>query len=199
MPGRPAFLIPMALLCLLLSAGHVHAHRLEAEAAVRPFGVIQVESWFETGDVPRSARVQVFGASGRSIAEGKVDERGYFVFAYAEVEPLRIVVDAGAGHRAEIRLKTQDLLAAIIGSVSASVMPLPAPFLAAPLLSLASPDARPVPQPGPTERRTGPQYGNLLVGVGVLLVIAAGAAAFRRARQRKSAPPVEPTGGHHRA
>lgn len=59
---RSAALSPLALLCAIIAVlatrAGVRAHRLEAEAILRPFGVVQVESWFETGDVPKSARVE---------------------------------------------------------------------------------------------------------------------------------------------
>ena len=98
--GAVAFLVSVFSL-FLFHFSLAWAHRLEAEAVVRPFGTVQVETWFETGDSPKAAKVSVFGANGQRLTEGQCNERGVFVFPYSGNEPLRVVVDAGAGHRAE--------------------------------------------------------------------------------------------------
>jgi nickel transport protein len=160
-----------------------HAHRLEAEATVRPFGIVQVESWFETGDIPKSARVGVYRADGSRLTEGKVDANGYFVFKYASVEPLRVVVDAGAGHRAEFPIKTRDLVEAAVGSWAACAIPTGTSSCVTAAL-LHEPGEGPAPTPVPTaEHPTGPQYGKLALGVGLLLTVAAGAMFFRKVRR----------------
>ena len=78
--------------------------RLEADYRVRSDGQVQVESWFSEGDkAPAGAKIQVFRANGDVLTQGTVDEKGIFVFAPKVAEDLRIVVSAGAGHRAEFR------------------------------------------------------------------------------------------------
>src|SRR5262249_32830035 len=66
----------LALLTAALFPGSASAHRLEAEAIIRPHKVIQVESWFETGETPRSAKVAVYRADGGTLSEGRLDDKG---------------------------------------------------------------------------------------------------------------------------
>jgi hypothetical protein len=173
-----------ALIVLLLLAGEAHAHRLEAQLFVRPFGFIQVDSWYETGDIPKAAKVEVFGPNGELLTTGRLDERGTFLFSYAGSGPLRVVVNAGAGHLATEHVKPADLTRAAedtraIYTWIACLTPSPSPFLATPLLVeiRAAPSMPPV-----APRDTGPQYGKLLLGVGILLAVAAAALGWRRRR-----------------
>jgi cobalt/nickel transport system permease protein len=106
---RPPALL-LAVLGVLWAAGPAHAHRLEADCQVLPGGRVQIESWFDPGDGrPRGARVQVFRPDGSLLAEGKTDDQGVFVFSCREAEPLRVVVNAGAGHRKEFMIRKEKL------------------------------------------------------------------------------------------
>jgi len=178
--------LPLLVLAgLLLFPALAHAHALEAAAVVRPGWQVQVESWYETGDAPGGARVEVFGGNGRLISEGRLNARGIHVFTCLDPGPLRIVVNAGAGHRAEATVPAATLARSAVGTISACTPPTPAPFLAAALLT---------PMPAPTapivvediapvvQRRTGPQWKNLLLGVGALAGIAALAVMWQRLR-----------------
>jgi hypothetical protein len=97
--------VVLAALTTLLTARPAYAHRLEAEAKVQKDHTVTVESWFETGDTPKKATVQVLRADGSLLAEGPLNEEtGKFVFKYEQPEPLRVVVVAPGGHRAEVKL-----------------------------------------------------------------------------------------------
>jgi hypothetical protein len=182
MRGRSSGLI-LALLTAALFPGSASAHRLEAEAIIRPHRVIQVESWFETGETPRSAKVVVYRADGRTLSEGRLDDKGIFVFSYPAIEPLRFVVDAGAGHRVEIAISAEQLtrynictgVACFAGS----------PWL---LASLLAPSDTAMPASGPeplVHRDTGMQVRNLLIGIGILLGVALASVQWRRMRQAR--------------
>src|SRR5436190_1004554 len=85
-------------------------HRLEADYRVLPNHRIQIESWFDlTGESPRDAAVQVFRDNGELVTDGKLDDRGLFIFTCAEPGPLRIVVSAGGGHRKELQITADEL------------------------------------------------------------------------------------------
>ena len=63
---------------------------------------MQVESWFDIGGAsPKGARVQVFHSEGEPLTQGRLDANGIFIFSVTKAEPLRVVVSAGDGHRAE--------------------------------------------------------------------------------------------------
>jgi cobalt/nickel transport system permease protein len=103
-------LLLLAVAGLLLSAGPARAHALEATHKVdRDNRRVQVESRYETGDLPTKARVRVLRADGSVLAEGPLDEKGVFVFTYETPEPLRVVVEAGGGHRVESRISAEEL------------------------------------------------------------------------------------------
>ncbi len=89
------------------------AHRLDGEYRVLPGGKVQIESWFETGDAPKGAKVTVYRADGSPLlaAPGELDDRGIYVFTYKKAEPLRVVIAAGQGHRKELTIATADLAA----------------------------------------------------------------------------------------
>jgi nickel transport protein len=139
---------------LLATPGTAGAHRLEAEATVRSFGTVEVEAWFETGDTPKAAQVQVFRADGRLLTEGKIDDQGRFTFTYTDPEPLRVVVNAGIGHRAEVRISKA-------------------------YLERDPPPAH----PAEVRQKTGPQFERLALGIAILLTVALGAILLQRARR----------------
>jgi cobalt/nickel transport system permease protein len=104
----PALLFAVA--SVLWAAAPAQAHRLDADYRVRPDGKVQVESWFDVDDkAPAGAKVQVFRPDGALLSEGSLDERGVFVFSPGEAGNLKVVVYAGAGHRAEFTIPKEIL------------------------------------------------------------------------------------------
>ena len=102
---KPRLLFVLAGVVAVVAIGSAQAHRLEADYRILPDGRIQVESWFETDEVPKKATVQVIGTDGKVRAEGPLDEKsGKFYFRPERTEPLRIVVTAPGGHRKELIL-----------------------------------------------------------------------------------------------
>jgi hypothetical protein len=81
-----------------------YAHRLEAEFRVLPGRQIQVEAWFDATRAPaKGAKVSVYQGD-RPLTTGQMNEHGTIVFSYEKVEDLRVVVDAGTGHRSVLRI-----------------------------------------------------------------------------------------------
>ena len=113
MRGRFAPLRPPALLFLiltmLLSVGKAQAHRLNAQAFLLPNKQVQIEGWFSTGEPAKGAKVEIRRETNESLASGRLDDQGVFIFSYAEAEPLTIVVAAGGGHRAQLSISAQEL------------------------------------------------------------------------------------------
>jgi cobalt/nickel transport system permease protein len=109
LPLKPPVML-LAAVTLFLAAGTADAHRLKAEYKVLPKEKkIAVESWFETGDSPKNAIVQVFGSDNRLLVEGKLNDEGVFTFRYDEPDTLRIAVSAAGGHRNELTIRKQEL------------------------------------------------------------------------------------------
>jgi nickel transport protein len=166
----------LALLAVPLSARAAHAHRLDAQAFLLPDHQVQIQSWFDNGNVPRGATVQVFQANGQLLAEGRLDEKGHFLFALAAAEPLRVVVSAGAGHRKELTLSAADLEQAT--EAGAKV-----PDASPTGQTTSNPVPLPDRSPAAAIRDT---VKDVLIGVGFLLALAAFFLSLRNARQLRS-------------
>lgn len=69
---------------------------------------VHTESYFGSKKV-KKGRIQVFSLSGKKLLEGRTDEKGEFVFKVPQKTDLRIVIDAGMGHRNECILKREEL------------------------------------------------------------------------------------------
>jgi nickel transport protein len=160
---------PAALLFVLLATtGNVYAHRLEAEYRVLPGQKVQVESWFDsTGDSPKGATVEVFRAGKQLLTTGQLDEKGVFVFAFTQAEPLTVVISAGAGHRKELTISMTDLLQNLPGEMAEQ-----------------APDALDPPVGTPrADRSSRVTVKDVLVGLSFLLALAAFILSVRNARQ----------------
>jgi cobalt/nickel transport system permease protein len=100
----------LAALGLFGAPGRASAHRLEAEYKVLPDRRVRVESWFDlTNDVPKAAAVRVYRADGTLLTEGNTDADGAYTFSCDRPEPLRVVVNAGAGHQKELMIPEKAL------------------------------------------------------------------------------------------
>jgi cobalt/nickel transport system permease protein len=172
----PALLF--ALVSVIWAAAPVQAHRLDADYRVRPDGKVQVESWFDVGGkAPAGAKVQVFRPNGELLDGGVLDEQGIFVFALKDAENLKVVVSAGAGHRAEFAIPKDKLWTAPAEN--------PAPV---------GSSAAPTPM---IERSRQPPYKEILTGFAFVLALAAFVMSLRNMRhlrelkriQEEAAPP----------
>jgi cobalt/nickel transport system permease protein len=100
----------LSALTTLLMASSAHAHRPRADFNLRPARQVQIDGWFDPGDTPmKGAKVQVFRPGQRLLIEGVMDEKGTFVFRYAEPEALEVIVNAGAGHRTSLIIPRERL------------------------------------------------------------------------------------------
>ncbi len=93
----PAVLL--AICALFLTANRSYAHRLQADYFLLADRRVRIESYFDDNSSPRSATIKVRRLDGRLLAEGRLDEKGCFVFAFDEAESLAVTINAGAGHQ----------------------------------------------------------------------------------------------------
>jgi cobalt/nickel transport system permease protein len=113
--SRTTVLGLLVMTALLLSARPALAHRLLAEHRVDAANRrVTVESWYETDDVPQSAQARVVRQDGSLLAEGSLDARGQFVFAFETAEPLVVQITAPGGHRATCKITAAELRSAIV-------------------------------------------------------------------------------------
>jgi hypothetical protein len=184
--NRRASIPLLALVALAGSTGPAHAHRLDAQCFVRPGWFVQVESWYDTGEPPPGARVEVFRADGQLLTTGKLDKNGVFVFTFAEVETLKVVVTS-VGHRAEATVPAEALARVTTCTCVAGLTPEQTPFFAAALISPALKTRHEREESDlasePILHHDSPfPLGGMLAGVGILLAVAALVSLRIRAR-----------------
>jgi nickel transport protein len=93
----------LAGLVTLLSARPAAAHGLGAEAKLKG-NTAEVAAFFDDDTPAIGARVTVKDEAGKTVAEGKTDEKGRWAFPRPTAGKYRLTVDAGAGHRARVAL-----------------------------------------------------------------------------------------------
>ena len=103
----PAVLL--AILALLMTASHAQAHRLHADVYVLADRQVRIESYFDDDKPPQGAAVEVRRSDGSLLAEGKVDDKGHFVFRFDEAESLEVTINAGVGHQKTILIPRERL------------------------------------------------------------------------------------------
>jgi hypothetical protein len=106
------------------------------------------------------------------LVEGQLDKEGYFVFHYAEVEPLEVIVSAGAGHRKAFTIPAERL-----GPRDGPAPPRESPP------SRKAPETFRATDSGDVWRE---RSKDVLLGVGFLLAVAAFFLSWRNARKLRS-------------
>ena len=97
--GIALFIVLLVGTLVLISAPAL-AHKVIIFAWVEGDRVF-TESKFSGGRKATGAKVAVFDRAGTQLLEGKTDERGGFSFRIPKLTDLRIVLNAGTGHRGE--------------------------------------------------------------------------------------------------
>jgi len=96
----------LAMILSIVSTPAV-AHRLNI--FVYPEGDrINLESYFSGGAPCQDSQVKVLNKEGEVVADGKTDTEGKWSFNPGSSTGLKVVVEAGEGHRAEYRLTADD-------------------------------------------------------------------------------------------
>ena len=98
----------LIVLVALLCAGPVWGHRVRVFAVAQGRKVL-CRGYSSGGDALKDCRITAELPDGTVVAEGRTDENGEFTFEATQRAELKIVLDAGAGHRAEYTLRAEDL------------------------------------------------------------------------------------------
>jgi nickel transport protein len=142
----------MTWMLLSLNAFEVRAHNVTVFAWVEG-DTVSVESKFSGGRRPKNAPIEVYDSAGTLLLKGATDEQGKFSFTIPKKTPMKIVLLAGMGHRAEWIISQQDL---------------------------AGHD-----RAGPESKRSGPDWLDVLGGLGCIFALV-GLAAYIRSRRQKN-------------
>jgi nickel transport protein len=84
------------------------AHRVTLFAWVQA-NKVHVQGTFGSGKPVKGGRIVVHDRQGNTVTEGKTDENGEFSFPITKKETLRLVLEAGMGHRAEWTVPAEEL------------------------------------------------------------------------------------------
>jgi len=102
------FSILVFCLAFYILSGFAYAHKVYVFAWVEA-GKIYTESYFSGNKKVKNGQIEVFDSSGQKLLEGKTDEQGLFSFLPPGKEDLRIILNAGMGHRAEYLLGAEQI------------------------------------------------------------------------------------------
>jgi nickel transport protein len=105
---RLPFFANIALGIVLLFAGAALAHRVNIFAWVEGDKVF-VECKYPDGTKVQEGVIRVLDSAGKELLNGKTNAKGEFSFQVPKIDDLKIVLEAGMGHRGEWPLSKQDL------------------------------------------------------------------------------------------
>jgi nickel transport protein len=104
----PALAIILALFIFISLPGSAIAHRVIVYAWVDG-DTVYVESKFNSGRKVKNGRVSVIDSQGAELLSGVTDENGEFSFSIPQKTALKIILDAGGGHRGEWRIPLEEI------------------------------------------------------------------------------------------
>ena len=99
----------LTVLYLTMTAPWALAHKVLLSAYVEGDSVF-VEGGFSDGTPCKNAGIEVFDPSGKKLLEGKTNEDGEFSFKPPQKTDLKLVLNAGMGHRGEYTVPADELL-----------------------------------------------------------------------------------------
>ena len=121
--------------------GKAGAHRVNIFAWVEG-DTVSVECKYPDGTKVHAGVIRVLDPTGKELLNGKTNDQGEFAFKVPQQTALKIVLEAGMGHRAEWNIAADELSGA--GKSSSAAPPAAAP---PPPPSKASPQASTAPAP----------------------------------------------------
>lgn len=121
---KKIFLFITTLCFSLVLVSNTFAHKVQMFAYAEGENVF-VEGYFADGKKAMKSEVIVYDPSGTELLRGRTDDTGKFNFKAPKKTDLKIVVDAGMGHKTEYTLPAGELHIAggnkTAGAVTASV------------------------------------------------------------------------------
>lgn len=103
-----AFAVVVALFIYAGLPSSANAHRVIVYAWVDGSTVF-VESKFNGGGKIKNGRITVIDSQGVELLSGVTDENGEFSFSVPKKTALKIILDAGGGHRGEWRIPVEEI------------------------------------------------------------------------------------------
>jgi nickel transport protein len=116
----------LTVLYLTMIAPWALAHKVLLSAYVEGDSVF-VEGGFSDGTPCKNAGIEVFDPSGKKLLEGKTNEEGEFSFKPPQKTDLKLVLNAGMGHRGEYTVPADELQGVVVGNQATTTEAMPAP------------------------------------------------------------------------
>ncbi|MCF8025292.1 MAG: carboxypeptidase regulatory-like domain-containing protein [Desulfobacteraceae bacterium] len=104
----PNYILAAAILVTLLFAGTALAHKVNI-FAYADGGKIYTESYFPDGKPVDGGKVLVYDDQENLLIEGTTDKQGNFSFEIPKTDDLKIVINAGMGHKNSFKLKESEV------------------------------------------------------------------------------------------
>jgi len=96
------------IILVLSSASIAYCHKVNVFAYVEGEKIV-VQAYSSDGSAIKNSQIQVFGSDGKKLFDGKTDKKGEVSFLIPARTDLKIVLDAGMGHRAETTIPASEL------------------------------------------------------------------------------------------
>jgi nickel transport protein len=114
------------VLYLAMTAPGALAHKVLVTAYVEG-NTVFVEGGFSDGTPCKNAGIEIFDPSGKKLLEGKTNEDGEFSFKPPQKTDLKLVLNAGMGHRGEYTVPADELQGVVVGNQATTTEAIPAP------------------------------------------------------------------------
>lgn len=98
----------LLMVAAMFTSTATFAHKLNIFAFAEN-GKVSIEGFFVDGKKVQQGALTVHAPDGKLLAQGKTDQEGKFSFPITSKVDLRIALDAGMGHRAEIVMPASEL------------------------------------------------------------------------------------------
>ncbi len=121
-PAAPVRTTIMVLLFSLLLGGTARAHKVVVFAWLAGDRVF-TESKFSGGRRVKAGKIEVFDQDGKLLLTGTTDGEGKYDFPLPAARELKIVLNAGMGHRGEWRVSAAEIKAAREGGAATAAAP----------------------------------------------------------------------------
>jgi nickel transport protein len=114
------------LVASTLMSSQALAHKLSVFAYAEGNKVF-VEGYFADGKKAQNSKVQAFNSAGKVVAEGTTNDKGQYFFDVSKADDLKIVINAGMGHRGVYNLPATELGDGTAAAEQPAAQPEPAP------------------------------------------------------------------------
>jgi nickel transport protein len=105
---KQGWVLAILMVLLPLMAVPVSAHKVNVFAWVEE-DTVHTQSKFSGGKKVKGGKIIVYDAKGNRLLEGKTNDRGEFSFKAPKMTAMKIVLEAGMGHKGEWMIPEEEI------------------------------------------------------------------------------------------